>query len=173
MVKNFGNSPVPGEFPAQRPVTRSFDVFFDLRLNKRLSKQSWGWWCETLSCSLWRRCNEMNSSKYYVMNWSKFLLADIDITMTLLERHGAAIADISAVFGYTTNIQSPLILVLCEENSPVAGGFPPKSGGNGEKFSMSWCHDVLYVTHTWRPSRGLSDDQGSASRTCRDACWDR
>ena len=37
------NSPVPSEFPAQRPVTRSFDVFFDLRLNKRLSKQSWGW----------------------------------------------------------------------------------------------------------------------------------
>ena len=37
-----GNSPVPGEFPAQRPVTRSFDVFFDLRLNKWLSKQSWG-----------------------------------------------------------------------------------------------------------------------------------
>ena len=33
-----GNSPVPGEFPAQRPVTQSFDVFFDLRLNKRLSK---------------------------------------------------------------------------------------------------------------------------------------
>ena len=32
-----GNSPVPGEFPAQRPVTRSFDVFFDLRLNKWLS----------------------------------------------------------------------------------------------------------------------------------------
>ena len=37
-----GNSPVTGEFPAQRPVTRSFDVFFDLRLNERLSKQSWG-----------------------------------------------------------------------------------------------------------------------------------
>ena len=33
-----GNSPVPGEFPTQRPVTRSFDVFFGLRLNKRLSK---------------------------------------------------------------------------------------------------------------------------------------
>ena len=42
-----GNSPVTCEFPAQRPVTRSFDVFFDLRLNKRLSKQSWGWWFET------------------------------------------------------------------------------------------------------------------------------
>ena len=35
-----GNSPVTGEFPAQRPVTRSFDVFFGLSLNKRLSKQS-------------------------------------------------------------------------------------------------------------------------------------
>ena len=34
-----GNSPVPGEFHAQRPVTRSFDVIFDLRLNKRLNKQ--------------------------------------------------------------------------------------------------------------------------------------
>ena len=52
-----GNSPVPGEFPAQRPVTRSFDVFFDLRLNKRLRKQSWGWWFETLARPLWRHCN--------------------------------------------------------------------------------------------------------------------
>ena len=49
-----GNSPVTGEFPTQRPVTRSFQVFFGLRLNKRLSKESWGWWFETLSCSLWR-----------------------------------------------------------------------------------------------------------------------
>ena len=52
-----GNSLVPGEFPAQRPVTRSFDVFFDLRLNKRFSKQSRGWWFETLSRSLWRHCD--------------------------------------------------------------------------------------------------------------------
>ena len=36
----------PGECPTQRPVTQSFDVFFDLRLNKRLSKQLWGWWFE-------------------------------------------------------------------------------------------------------------------------------
>ena len=49
----------PGEFPTQRPVTRSFDVFFDLRLNKRLSKQPWGWWFETLSWSLWRHCNDL------------------------------------------------------------------------------------------------------------------
>ena len=48
---------VTGEFPAQRPVTRSFDVFYDLRLNKRLSKQSWGWWFETHLSPLWRHCN--------------------------------------------------------------------------------------------------------------------
>ena len=52
-----GNSPLIGEFPSQRPVARSFDVFFELHLNKCLSKQSWGWWFETLSRSLWRHCN--------------------------------------------------------------------------------------------------------------------
>ena len=52
-----GNSSVPGEFPAQRPVTQSFYVFFDMRPNKRLSKQSRGWWFETISCSLWRHRN--------------------------------------------------------------------------------------------------------------------
>ena len=48
---------VPGEFPAQRPVTRSIDAFFDLQPNKRLSKQWWGWWFETPSCTLWRHRN--------------------------------------------------------------------------------------------------------------------
>ena len=52
-----GNLPIPGEFPTQRPVTPGFGAFFDLRLNKRLSKQWWGWWYETLSCPLWRHRN--------------------------------------------------------------------------------------------------------------------
>ena len=52
-----GNSPVTGEFPSQRTVTRRFDVFFYLCLNKRLSEQSWGWWFETPSRPLWRHCN--------------------------------------------------------------------------------------------------------------------
>ena len=43
--------------PHKRPVTRIFDVFFDLRLNKCLSKQSWGWWFEMPSHPLWRHCN--------------------------------------------------------------------------------------------------------------------
>ena len=53
-----GNSPVTGEFPAQGPVTWSFDVFFHLHLNKCFSKESWGWWSEKPPCSLWRHCNE-------------------------------------------------------------------------------------------------------------------
>ena len=51
-----GNSPDIGEFPSQRPVTRSFDVIFDLRLNKWLSKQWEHRWFVTPSRSLWRHC---------------------------------------------------------------------------------------------------------------------
>ena len=54
-----GNSLVTGEFPAQSPVTRSFDAYFDLCLNKRLSKPLWGWWLETPSRSLWCHRNDM------------------------------------------------------------------------------------------------------------------
>ena len=68
-----GNSPVIGEFPAQRPVTRSFDVFFDLRLNGRLSKQSWGWWFETPSRPLLHQSNVRpisSSASFLVHIWS-------------------------------------------------------------------------------------------------------
>ena len=61
----------PGEFPAQRPVTRSFDVFFHLRLNKRLSKQPWGWWFETPGWSVWRHRNvwwQINALSYYSLD---------------------------------------------------------------------------------------------------------
>ena len=61
-----GNSPVTGEFPAQRPVTRSFDVFFDLHQNKWLSvsEQSWSWWFETPSRALWRHCNRIRVTRF-------------------------------------------------------------------------------------------------------------
>ena len=58
-----------GEFPAQRPVTRSCDVFFDLRPTKRLNKQPWGWWFETPSWSLWRQCNDTASHMLAVDMW--------------------------------------------------------------------------------------------------------
>ena len=53
-----GNSSVTGEFPAQWPVTRSFDIlFFYPSLNKRLSKQRIHRWFETPSRLLWRQSN--------------------------------------------------------------------------------------------------------------------
>ena len=58
------NSPVTGEFPSQRPVTWSIDVFFDLRLNKRLSKQSRHRLLETPSHSLWRHSNVIIQSDF-------------------------------------------------------------------------------------------------------------
>ena len=59
-----GTSSVTDELPAQRPATRSFDVFFDMHLNKRLSKQWWGWWFETPSRPLWRHHNEFIHTRH-------------------------------------------------------------------------------------------------------------
>ena len=50
--------------PRRIPRTKAFDVFFDLRLNKRLSKQWQGWWFETPSCPLWRHCNVNTVKKW-------------------------------------------------------------------------------------------------------------
>ena len=61
-----GNSPATGEFPTQRPVTRGFDVFFDLRLNKKMSKQLWGWLFETPLCPLSRHCNDVEKESHFV-----------------------------------------------------------------------------------------------------------
>ena len=53
----YGEFTGPRWIPAQRPVTQSFDVFFDLHPNKWLGKQWWGWWFETPWCPLWRHRN--------------------------------------------------------------------------------------------------------------------
>ena len=63
----WGSSPVTGEFPSQRPVSRSFDVFFDLRLNKRLSKQWWHWWSERPSRPLWRHSNGYSNTRFEIL----------------------------------------------------------------------------------------------------------
>ena len=75
-----GNSPIPGEFPAQRPVTRGFEALFDLRPNKRLSKQSWGWWFETPSRPLWL----VMMAQHFV----QAIVIKVNIGGTSYERHG-------------------------------------------------------------------------------------
>ena len=93
-----GNSPVP----AQKPVTQSFDVFFDLHPNKRLSKQWWGWWFEMLSCPLWRHRNEVAVSvkqmtgklSSWTIRWkgytALYMVSSSSIMMSSHERNGVS-----------------------------------------------------------------------------------
>ena len=53
----------------QRPVTWSFEVFFDLRRNERLSKQSFGWWFETPLRPLWRHRNAHDKNLTCTIIW--------------------------------------------------------------------------------------------------------
>ena len=92
-----GNLPITGGFPSQRSETRSFNVLFDLRLNKPLSKQSRRQWSETplRSLWLWRQCNnavKLRYNKSYInhniptipnLPW----LQDCKMTI-LLQKHG-------------------------------------------------------------------------------------
>ena len=60
--------------PRTKPVTPIFDICFDLHLNERLSKQSWGWWFETLSCPFWRQCNDLCENIYWLISWTRYCL---------------------------------------------------------------------------------------------------
>ena len=62
-----GNSSITGEFPSRMPVTRIFDIFFDLPLNKWLSKQPRRRWFELPSHSLWCRCNVISARSHWRM----------------------------------------------------------------------------------------------------------
>ena len=70
----------PGEIPAQRPVTRSFDVFFDVRPNKRLSKQPWGWWFKTSSWSLWRQWIDFLHAMSFLSDLPRHWIAHLFMT---------------------------------------------------------------------------------------------
>ena len=63
-------------------VMRSFDVFFDLRLNKRLSKHSGRRWFKTVSRSLWRHCNEMSQIFLIYSEYGKIFLLNVAVFTT-------------------------------------------------------------------------------------------
>ena len=105
-----GKSPVIGEFPAQRPVTRSFDVSFDLRLNKQLSKQSWGWQFETPSCTLWRLCNAENNYVAYKTIYVAHYFHDIIVLrVNFMHLHFSYEFDFWVNFGPLTRLYDELI----------------------------------------------------------------
>ena len=159
-----GNSPVSGEFPSPRPVTRSFDVFFDLRLNKQLSKQPWGWWFETPPWSLWRQCNgdeflayQLNqgwlidrvyiwkcmSGSLYVFKMSDIFVEalcgkkDCSYKLQVLYMRNLNL-DISVPAWWRHQMETfSALLALCAENSPVSGDFPLKR-------PVTWSFDVFF-----------------------------
>ena len=147
-----GNSPVPGEFPAQRPATRRFDVFFDLRLNKRLSKQSWGWWFDTPSCRLWRHSNEMcrfqtTSRQLYIeLNTVNPLQLRHNGRDGVLNRHLTSVY--SAVYS-GADLRELRVTGLCEGNSPVTGEFPAQMASNAENVSIWWRHHTKEMVLQW------------------------
>ena len=112
----------PVNSPYKRPVTRSFDVFFYLRLNTRLRKQSWGCWFETLSRPIWGHCNapiiiwsdpydinwlltapvEMHWLSYFmiILSWLHLALADINqyVTKVVNNHHTLSNARLGSVY---------------------------------------------------------------------------
>ena len=148
----------PGEFPTQRPVTRSFDVFFDLRLNKRLSKQPWGWWFEPPSWSLWRHRSD-HIRVYDPLRDVVFLGARKmqDNHKTAKHYHyndvimgtaASRIPSLTIVFAivysgtYQRKHQSFASLAFVQGNSPVTGEFPVQRASNAENVSIWWLHHV-------------------------------
>ena len=88
---------VTGEFPTQRPVTQSFDVFFDLHLNKQFSKQSWGWCFEVPSRPLWhhgnaihiyRSCNTRSLSYQFIISASLTTGQDRKALLSMINQEG-------------------------------------------------------------------------------------
>ena len=120
-----GNSPVP--------VTRNFDICVDLRLNKRLSKQSWGWWFETLSRPLWRHSNAIGNRTHYN-----------DVIMSEMT---SQITSLKLLFRCKWKKTSTLrVTGLCDGNSPVNSEFPEQRASNVENVSIWWRHhDVAYL----------------------------
>ena len=112
-----GNSPVTGEFPAHRPVTRSYGVFLGLRLKKWLSKRRWGCWFEMPSHSLWRHCNEDP-----IITRSNISQCSIGITVMSHAHHGISNQwQLACVFNHLFKLPSKktsksVLLALCEGN---------------------------------------------------------
>ena len=128
------NSPVPGEFAAQRPVTRTFD----LCLNKRLSKQLWGWWFETLSSPLWRHSNvdsgEVKMDLMLVTSQWRHNEHDGGVP-----NHHLHHCLLNILFRRRSKKTSNLrVIGLCMKNSPVTGEFPAQGASNAESVSIWW-----------------------------------
>ena len=152
------NSPVTGEFPPQKPAARSLDVFFHLRLNKRLSKQSSHWLFETPSHSLWRHCNGV--SDFLSLNLLLLLnnnLLPVDNALRWRHNDHAGVSNhqphgclLNRLFRRKSKKTSKLrVTGLCAWNSPGTGEFPAQMASYAENVSIWWRHHgMLLPMHT-------------------------
>ena len=138
-----GNPPVADGFPSQRPV--SFDVFFDLRLNKRLNRQSKNRWFEKLSRSLRRRHNDIQNDQnvfLLVHIWLTYETFPYSFTGGLPSRRTSNAEKVSMSWCHDRikvgstwlRHDKEMFVVLLGighfwGNQPVTIGFPPKSLG--------------------------------------------
>ena len=136
-------------------MTGSFDVFFILRLNKRLSKHWWGWWFETPSCPLWRHSNDYgyctsvaNTSikhpyiVYRLLGWPKAGMTDIEwrhMSIMTTEITGNIIV-CSTALRLTTKTTSSSALHTFDRESTDEWWFPSQRGSNAKRVSIWWYH---------------------------------
>ena len=103
------NSPVTGEFPTQRPVTRSFDIFFVLHLNKQLSKQWRCRWFEMPARSLWRHSND-----HWPSGWRRVIQAEVFYrNWNSMEIYVRSLRFRDAIWCYGTRRMFPLVRNWC------------------------------------------------------------
>ena len=139
-----GNSPVTDEFPSQRPVVRSFDVFFDLRLNKRLSKQSRRRRFEMPSSSLWRHCKALCNVTISKLS-SIVLYGFIPFTYFDITEHKFAI---KLVAGFLTNHRGRSYWQEHPDLLPRLAGLWSRFGG---VCSLTYCNGNFRVTMISEP----------------------
>ena len=139
--------------------------FFDLRLNKRLSKQPWGWWFETPSCPLWHHCNFKGFVAHFLIIAFTIYLKDKfgiefhDMTPTLQWRDNGrdGVSNqqphhclLSRLFRFRSK-KTPKLRVtgLCAGNPPMTSEFPAQRTSNAENVSIWWRHHENTAVHHW------------------------
>ena len=120
-----GNSLVTGEFPSQRPVMQSFDVFFHLCLNKRLSKQSLGWWFETPSNEPASQpvSQSVNNFEFQWLSQSVSWWVSQSVTLSISQSVSHQTSQFSELFGLFPTHQTILSIFFlkCSANTPGHG----------------------------------------------------
>ena len=123
-----GNSPITGEFSSQRSVTRSFDVFFDLCLNKRLSKQS----------SVRRHCNGLETCPFRP-----------DSAVLLCGGEYCFVDNPLRIDAITISKQFPYSMVHCANMGPIWGRQDPGGPHGGPMNFAIWKITIKLWTNQW------------------------